>query len=100
MRGSLKYIILRGEFTKNEFRGEDCLKKEGDLGSLSIEGQWGGLARKKGCCFSGGFDNPMHTIHDTSKSMGIKVNTWKYDLPEQLNKIIELNRRGHWYLYY
>ena len=35
----------------------------------------------------------MQTMYGTWKSKGIKLNTWKYDLIEQLNKIIELNHR-------
>ena len=35
----------------------------------------------------------MHIMCGTWKSKGIKLNTWKYDLIEQLNKIIELNQR-------
>ena len=42
----------------------------------------------------------MDPMHNTSKSKGIKLNTWKCDLIEQLNKIIELNHSGNWYLYY
>ena len=35
----------------------------------------------------------MHIMYGTWKSKDIKLNTWKYDLIEQLNKIIELNHR-------
>ena len=52
-----------------------------------------GLGKKEGWCFSGGGGYPMQTMYGTWKSKGIKLNTWKYDLIEQLNKIIELNHR-------
>ena len=35
----------------------------------------------------------MHTMYGTWKSKSIKLNTWKHDLIELLNKMIELNHR-------
>ena len=50
----------RGEFTKNQYRGADCLKR-GGLGQFA-DLRGGGLARKREWCFLGGFDTPMHTM--------------------------------------
>ena len=46
----------------------------------------GGLARGGGAIQGGGVDTPIHTMHGTWKSKSIKLNTWKYNLIEQLNK--------------
>ena len=62
------------------------------MGSLLFKGG-GGSRRGGGVLFGGGFDTPMHTMYGTWKSTGTKLNTWTYDLIEQLNKIIELNHR-------
>ena len=53
------------------------------------------LAKKRGCCVWGGrgVDTSIHTMYGTWKSKGIKLNTWKYDLIERLDEIIELNHR-------
>ena len=55
----------------------------------------GEACQERGVVFFGerGVDTPMHTMYGTWKSTGTKLNTWTYDLIEQLNKIIELNHR-------
>ena len=73
---------------KNQYRGEDCLKNGGGgLGQfVDLRGM---LGEKEGMVFfRGGLDTVMHIMCGTWKSKGIKLNTWKYDLIEQLNKII------------
>ena len=55
-----KIRLLGGEFTKNRYRGGDCLKREG-LGQFAD--LRGGLARKRGWCFwwgGGGWHTDAH----------------------------------------
>ena len=52
-----KIGLLEGGFTKNQFRGEDCLKR-GGLGQFAnITEAW----QVRGGVFLRGVDTPMHT---------------------------------------
>ena len=54
-----KIQLLVGRFTKNQYREGDCLKKGGLGQFVNLRGA---LARKRGRCFWGGVDTPMHTM--------------------------------------
>ena len=56
--GSLKNLTFIGRFTKNQYRGEDCLKR----GAWTVCKTSGGLTRKRGWCFRGGWYANAHYV--------------------------------------
>ena len=60
-----KIGVLEGGCLKNQYIGEDCLKKGGGLGQfedLRGGGGGGGLARKRRLVFLGGVETPIHAM--------------------------------------
>ena len=55
-----KIPLLGGEFMKNQYREGDCLKREGAWTVCRFNGGGGGLARKRGGVFEGGWDPDAH----------------------------------------
>ena len=69
-----KIWVLRRGLTKNQYREGDCLKSGGAWTVCRFKGE--GLARKRGWCFWGGVDTPMHTMYIVSENE--KMGFW-YD---------------------
>ena len=78
----MKNQVLEGFFTKNQYIGENCLKK----GAWTVFRLKRGLAKKRGVMFLRRWiDNPMHTMYSCLELIDDKLSFNRFNFQQDFS---------------